>query len=46
MQADKPTGQQQDFADRTITGFTLRANPKGAISYALRYRKPDGSFGR
>lgn len=42
----QPTGEPQEFTDRTIAGFSVRVTPAGAISYALRYRKPDGSFAR
>lgn len=42
----RPTGAQQEYADRAIAGFTVRVTPAGAISYALRYRKPDGTFAR
>lgn len=46
VRALQPTGAPQEFTDRTLAGFSIRVTPAGAISYALRYRKPDGSFAR
>ncbi|CAG4903079.1 site-specific integrase [Paraburkholderia saeva] len=46
MRALAPSGTFQEYADSALTGFTVRVTPAGAIQYNLRYRKPDGSFGR
>ncbi|QGS30221.1 integrase arm-type DNA-binding domain-containing protein [Cupriavidus metallidurans] len=40
------TGAHQEYADSTLSGFGVRVTPAGAIQYTLRYRKPDGKFGR
>lgn len=41
-----PTGAFQEFADSTLTGFGVRVTPAGSIQFTLRFRKPDGKFGR
>ncbi|WP_342945632.1 site-specific integrase [Paraburkholderia ferrariae] len=46
MRALVPTGKFQDYSDATLRGFGVRVTPTGSVQFTLRFRKPDGSFGR
>lgn len=46
MRTLAPSGKFQEYSDVTITGFGVRITPAGSIQYTLRFRKPDGTFGR
>lgn len=46
MRGITPSGAFQEYADATLIGFGVRVTPAGATQYTLRYRKPDGKFGR
>ncbi|MGF6538924.1 tyrosine-type recombinase/integrase [Paraburkholderia youngii] len=41
-----PTGKFQDYSDAALKGFGVRVTPAGSIQFTVRFRRPDGTFGR
>ncbi|WP_368620534.1 tyrosine-type recombinase/integrase [Paraburkholderia sp. BR13444] len=41
-----PSGKFQDYSDATLKGFGVRVTPAGSIQFTVRFRRPDGTFGR
>ncbi|NUY01706.1 site-specific integrase [Paraburkholderia youngii] len=41
-----PTGKFQDYSDGTLKGFGVRVTPVGTVQFTVRFRRPDGTFGR
>ncbi|CAG9258545.1 Integrase family protein [Paraburkholderia unamae] len=46
MQALKPTGTYQEYADTELRGFRVKVTPAGLRTYTYRWTRPDGSMGR
>jgi integrase len=46
MQALKPTGAYQEYADTELRGFRVKVTPAGLKTYTYRWTRPDGSMGR
>ncbi|WP_377688877.1 Arm DNA-binding domain-containing protein [Paraburkholderia dipogonis] len=46
MQALKPTGAYQEYADTELRGFRVKVTPAGLRTYTYRWTRPDGSMGR
>ncbi|MEX3842605.1 tyrosine-type recombinase/integrase [Paraburkholderia sp. BR10882] len=40
------TGAFQEYADATLTGFSLRVTPAGKKTYSVRFKTPTGTFTR
>ncbi|MFL9936306.1 tyrosine-type recombinase/integrase [Paraburkholderia sp. RL18-103-BIB-C] len=46
MRSLAPSGTFQEYADAALRGLSVRITPAGTIQYSVRFRRPDGKFGR